>query len=184
VKVTATTFEGLFIIQPLIFNDERGFFFESFNQQKFESLTGLQINFVQDNQASSCYGVLRGLHYQLNPYSQAKLVSVLKGEVLDVVVDIRKNSLTFGQYFSIILSAENKTQLFIPRGFAHGYVVLSQTADFFYKCDNYYNKAAEGGLLYNDETINIDWNIDLSKAILSEKDKLNPPLKNILNNFD
>ena len=130
---------------------------------------------MQDNQARSTYGVLRGLHYQVAPYTQAKLVRVIQGEVLDVAVDIRKDSPTYGEWYSILLSAENKKQLFVPRGFAHGYVVLSETAEFFYKCDNFYSKENEGAIIYNDSTLNIDWQIDLDKVILSEKDKINPP---------
>ncbi len=182
-KVITTPIKDLLIIEPTLFNDSRGYFFESFNEQKFNEATGLGIHFVQDNQAYSAFGVLRGLHYQLNPHAQAKLVSVIKGKVLDVVVDARKNSATFGQHFSIELSADNKTQLFVPRGFAHGYVVLSDTAEFFYKCDNYYNKESEVGIAFNDPTLNIDWQIDLATAIISDKDKLNPPLSGAKNNF-
>jgi dTDP-4-dehydrorhamnose 3,5-epimerase len=167
-----------------VFNDSRGYFFESFNQQKFNELTGTNTIFVQDNQAFSSFGVLRGLHYQLNPFSQAKLVSVLHGKVLDVAVDIRKNSATYGQHFSIELSDENKTQLFVPRGFAHGYVVLSETAHFFYKCDNFYSKENEGGIAFNDSSLNIDWQIELSKAILSDKDVILPTMVNSKNNFE
>ena len=182
-KVTNTPINDLLIIQPNIFQDSRGYFFESFNEKKFNDATGLNVHFVQDNQAFSAYGVLRGLHYQLLPHSQAKLVSVINGKVLDVAVDVRKNSSTYGQHFSIELSAENKTQLFVPRGFAHGYVVLSETAEFFYKCDNYYNKESEGGIAYNDPSLKIDWQIDLAKAIVSDKDKLNPLFVDAKNNF-
>jgi dTDP-4-dehydrorhamnose 3,5-epimerase len=183
-KVIETPIKDLLVIQPQIFNDSRGFFFESFNQKKFNELTNTNTQFVQDNQAFSTYGVLRGLHYQLNPFSQAKLVSVLQGKVLDVAVDVRKGSITFGQYFSIELSDENKTQLFVPKGFAHGYVVLSETAHFFYKCDNFYNKENEGGIAFNDPSLKIDWQIDLSKAILSDKDIVLPNIINSKNNFE
>jgi dTDP-4-dehydrorhamnose 3,5-epimerase len=182
-KVIETNIKDLIVVQPSIIKDSRGYFFESFNQKKFNDATGLDIQFVQDNQAKSSFGVLRGLHYQLNPYSQAKLVSVLRGKVLDVAVDLRKDSITFGKHFSIELTEENKTQLFIPRGFAHGYVVLSDDAEFFYKCDNFYNKENEGGLAFNDPSLNIDWHIDLSKAILSEKDLMNPTIQFAKNNF-
>jgi dTDP-4-dehydrorhamnose 3,5-epimerase len=183
-KVIETPIKDLLVIQPTIFNDSRGYFFESFNQQKFNELTNTNTLFVQDNQAFSSYGVLRGLHYQLNPYSQAKLVSVLHGKVLDVAVDIRKGSTTYGKHFSIELNDENKTQLFVPRGFAHGYVVLSEKAHFFYKCDNFYNKENEGGIAYNDPTLNIDWQIDISKSILSDKDIVLPNITTSKNNFE
>ena len=165
-KVFETPIKDLLIIQPTLFHDSRGYFFESFNEQKFNELTNTQTHFVQDNRAYSSYGVLRGLHYQNNPHSQAKLVTVLKGKVLDVAVDLRRNSTSYGQHFSIELSEENKTQFFVPRGFAHGYVVLSETAEFFYKCDNFYNKASEGGIAFDDADLKIDWQIDLSKAIV------------------
>lgn len=169
-----TDFSGLLIFEPRVFGDERGYFFESFNQKIFEE-AGINATFVQDNQARSAYGVLRGLHYQSGDAAQAKLVRVLEGVVLDVVVDLRKESATYGRSYSIELSAENKRQLYVPRGFAHGYVVLSETAEFFYKCDNFYSKAAEGGIIYNDPQLDIDWGIDLDKAILSDKDKELPP---------
>ena len=169
-----TPIEGLKVFLPNVFEDERGYFFEAFNQNIFEQ-GGIIANFVQDNQARSTFGVLRGLHYQVEPYAQAKLVRVLQGEVLDIAVDIREGSPTYGESYSLVLSAENKRQLFIPRGFAHGYVVLSETAEFFYKCDNYYSKEHEGGIRYNDPTLNIDWEIPFKDAILSEKDQ-NLPL--------
>ncbi|MBD1396943.1 dTDP-4-dehydrorhamnose 3,5-epimerase [Pontibacter sp. JH31] len=169
--VKHTTLLECIVIEPTIFKDERGYFYESFNEEKFNQLTGQNIHFVQDNQSFSTYGVLRGLHFQHGVHAQAKLVRVLKGEVLDVAVDIRSGSPTFGEHFSIVLSAENKLQLFIPRGFAHGFVVLSAEAEFFYKCDNYYNKESEGSILYNDTELDIDWYIDASKMIVSEKDK-------------
>ena len=173
----STQFEGLWFMEPKVFGDSRGYFFESFNQKAFEAATGLQINFVQDNQSKSSFGVLRGLHLQLGEYAQAKLVRVLSGEVLDIVVDVRKHSPTFGQSYSILLSEENKKQLFVPRGFAHGFVVLSESAEFFYKCDNYYAPQFEGGIAYNDPDLDLDWQIDLSKVIVSERDKKLPSFK-------
>ena len=168
-----TPIPGLLVFEPQVWADERGYFFEAFNAQTFKA-AGIEANFVQDNQARSTFGVLRGLHYQVDSFAQAKLVRVLEGEVLDVVVDIRPQSPTYGQSYSLRLSAENKKQLFVPRGFAHGYVVLSPTAEFFYKCDNFYSKAHEGGIHYNDPQLQIDWEIDLNEAILSEKDQVLP----------
>ncbi len=172
----ATEFEGLFVITPKVFNDNRGYFYESYNRSAFEQ-NGLFYNFVQDNQSHSQYGVVRGLHYQTEPFAQAKLVRVVEGEVLDVVVDIRQNSKTFGQYFSIKLSDTNFKQLLVPRGFAHGFAVLSQKATFVYKCDNFYNKKAERGILYNDADLNIDWQIPADKMIISDKDLENVPFE-------
>ena len=179
-KVEQTTLKDCLLIHDTVFQDDRGYFFESFNLKRFNSLTGLDINFVQDNQSHSTRGVLRGLHFQMGEHVQAKLVRVLNGEVLDVAVDIRKNSPTFGKYYSVVLSATSHTQLFIPRGFAHGFVVLSEEADFFYKCDNYYNKQSEGGIMYNDPSLQIDWQLKEEELILSDKDKHNPLLKDIL----
>jgi len=173
-QVTDTKFPGLKVIQPKIFGDARGFFFESYNGKKFNELTGITTTFVQDNMARSTFGVLRGLHYQTGAAAQAKLVSVIEGEVLDVVVDLRLESPMYGKHFKIRLSGENKTQFFVPRGFAHGYAVLSDTALFYYKCDNYYSPDHEGGVMYNDPAFNIDWEFDLSKAVLSEKDQKHP----------
>ncbi len=173
-QVTNTNFPDLTVIQPTIFGDARGFFYESFNGKKFKELTGINTDFVQDNMARSTFGVLRGLHYQIGDAAQAKLVSVIEGEVLDVVVDLRPESPMYGKHYKIRLSGENKTQLFVPRGFAHGYAVLSETALFYYKCDNYYAPSREGGVMYNDPAFNIDWEFDLSKAILSEKDLIHP----------
>ena len=164
-----TPIPGLLIFEPRIFPDERGYFYESYNQRTWEE-AGIQINFVQDNQARSTLGVLRGLHYQVGEMAQAKLVRVLDGEVLDIVVDIREGSATYGQWYGIRLSAENKRQLLVPRGFAHGYIVLSETAEFFYKCDNFYSKAHEGGIRYDDPALQIDWEFDLSEVIVAEKD--------------
>ena len=175
-KIISTSLNDCFIIEDRVFPDSRGYFFESFNAKRFQELTGLSINFIQDNQSSSTFGVLRGLHFQRGEHAQAKLVRVLKGAVLDVAVDIRKASPTFGQSFSLELTEDNHKQLFIPRGFAHGFAVLSETATFFYKCDNYYNKEAEGGVLYNDPKLNIDWTLGEDEVILSEKDRLLPIL--------
>lgn len=168
-----TPIPDLLVFEPQVWGDERGYFFEAFNANTFKQ-AGIEAQFVQDNQARSTFGVLRGLHYQLEPFAQAKLVRVLEGEVLDVVVDIRPESPAYGQWYSIRLSAENKKQLFVPRGFAHGYVVLSPTAEFFYKCDNFYSKAHEGGIYYNDPHLQIDWEIDLNAVILSDKDQVLP----------
>lgn len=173
-----TKLEGCFVIEPTVFKDDRGYFMESFNENTFEKGIGKKIHFVQDNQSYSSKGVLRGLHYQCGEHAQAKLVRVLEGEVLDVAVDLRPNSKTFGHYESIILTAENQKQFFVPRGFAHGFLVLSDTATFFYKCDNFYNKESEGGLIYNDPTLNIDWQTPLGHLIISDKDKILPTLQN------
>lgn len=173
-NVIETPFEGLLIIEPRVFNDDRGYFFESFNERAFESATGFTNRFVQDNQARSTYGVLRGLHYQNAPNAQTKLIRALEGTIWDVVVDLRTHSKTFGQWYGVELSAENKRQFLIPRGFAHGYSVLSETAEVFYKCDNFYSKQDEGGVLYNDPALAIDWKIDMSKALVSEKDLVQP----------
>ncbi len=169
-----TPIEGLKIFEPRVFEDGRGYFYEAYNEELFKAAS-ITKSFVQDNQAKSTRGVLRGLHYQVGEYAQAKLVRVIEGEVLDMVVDIREGSATYGQWFSLLLSAENKRQLFIPRGFAHGYLVLSPTAEFFYKCDNFYSKAHEGGIIYNDPRLSIDWRFDLNEVVLSEKDKQLPP---------
>ncbi|MEM1220149.1 MAG: dTDP-4-dehydrorhamnose 3,5-epimerase [Bacteroidota bacterium] len=163
------------LFEPKVWEDERGYFFESYNRRILLE-AGITNNFVQDNQALSSRGVLRGLHYQLPPFGQAKLVRVLEGEVLDVAVDIREGSPTFGQHVSAVLSAENKRQLFVPKGFAHGYLVLSETAVFFYKCDNYYHPEAEAGVRYDDPQINIDWPLDPNQLILSTKDQAQPLL--------
>jgi dTDP-4-dehydrorhamnose 3,5-epimerase len=183
-KIEQTPLKDCYIIHDTVFADERGYFFESFNQQKFENLTGLNVSFVQDNQSKSSRGVLRGMHYQLGTHSQAKLVRVLEGKVLDVVVDLRKESPSFGQSFSIELTATNHQQLFVPRGFAHGFVVLSETAVFFYKCDNFYNKESEGGFIYNDTTLNLDWKINEDEVLLSDKDKALPNFEEAKNKFN
>lgn len=174
--VTPTPLKGCFVIEPNVIQDGRGYFMESFNERRFETETGESVHFVQDNQSYSTRGVLRGLHYQTGAHAQAKLVRVLQGEVLDVAVDVRPGSETFGQHFSIILSSQNQKQLFVPRGFAHGFLVLSETATFFYKCDNFYNKESEGGILYSDSSIGIDWNMSADDLIISDKDKVLPEL--------
>ena len=176
-NVTETKLKGCFIIEPKVFYDDRGYFYESFNKANFEEILGHKINFVQDNQSFSSKGVIRGLHYQKGDHAQAKLVSVNSGMVLDVAVDLREGSLTYGKYVSAILSAENKKQMFIPRGFAHGFVVLSESAEFFYKCDNFYNKASEAGIIYNDSSLNIDWKLPTDQLVISEKDKELPLFK-------
>ncbi len=165
-----TEIPDLLIFEPKVFADSRGYFFESYNEKIFEQ-QGVNIRFVQDNQSSSSYGVIRGLHYQLNPYAQTKLIRVLSGKILDVAVDMRKGSPTFGQHFDIELSAENKKQLLIPKGFAHGFSVLSETAEVLYKCDEFYNKNSEGGIRFDDPALNIDWQVAADKAIVSEKDQ-------------
>ncbi len=168
-----TAIEGVFIIEPRIFTDERGYFFESYSKAAFDA-AGLHYDFVQDNQSKSVYGTVRGLHFQKGEHAQAKLVRALEGAVLDVAVDLRRGSPTYGQYVAVELSAENNRQLLIPRGFAHGFSVLSQTAIFAYKCDNLYCKASEGGIRFDDPTLAIDWRVDMAKALTSEKDKRHP----------
>jgi len=171
-KITTTAIEGVVILEPEVFGDERGYFFESFSQREFEEKV-CKTTFVQDNESSSRYGVLRGLHFQKPPHAQAKLVRVVKGKVLDIAVDIRKGSPTFGHHVSTELSGENKRQLFIPRGFAHGFAVLSDEVVFQYKCDRYYVPHSEGGILWNDPALGIDWKLPAEDVILSEKDKKN-----------
>ena len=170
-----TGFPGLVVFEQNVFGDERGYFFESYNQQTFEK-EGLFYNWVQDNQSSSTYGVIRGLHFQKGQYAQAKLVRCLSGRILDVVVDLRKDSPAFQQVYAVELTAEKKNALLVPRGFAHGFSVLSETAEVFYKCDNFYNKQSEGGLIYNDATLQIDWRVETGKEIVSDKDQLNATL--------
>ncbi len=171
-KVSTTPIEGLFIIEPKIFFDDRGYFFESFNARNFRDETGHEIDFVQDNQARSVKNVIRGLHFQNQPSPQTKLIRVLEGSIWDVVVDIRRSSPTFGQWYGLELSAENHLQLLVPRGFAHGYSVLSDTTEIIYKCDNYYDKQAESGIAFNDPALGIDWKVNPSDAIISEKDQV------------
>lgn len=178
-KIIETGFYGLYIIEPTIFKDERGYFYETYNEQKYKE-AGVDYKFVQDNESKSSYGTIRGLHFQNGEFAQAKLVRCLEGAVLDVVVDIRKNSKTFGKHYSIELTGENKLQFIVPRGFAHGFSVLSKTAIFSYKCDNIYNKESEGGIIYNDPVLNIDWKIMKDSEILSEKDKKHPTFNEIL----
>ncbi len=172
--ITRTNLKGCYIIEPIVFEDQRGHFFESYTAKQFNSAIGLQTSFVQENQSHSIKGVIRGLHYQIGAYAQAKLVRVFSGTVLDVAVDLRNDSKTYGQHFSIELSAENKKQLFIPKGFAHGFSVLSDTASLFYKCDNYYHREAERGIIYNDAALHIDWKVPEGLAIISSKDLLLP----------
>lgn len=178
-KIIKTNIEGLLIIEPTIFEDRRGYFMESFSQKEFQNIVG-KIDFVQENESKSKYGVVRGLHFQQGEYAQAKLVRVVIGSVLDVAVDIRVGSPTFGQHLAIELSEDNKRQLFIPRGFAHGFSVLSEEAIFQYKCDNYYNPQSEGAILWNDPQLNIDWKIPQENILLSDKDKTNNLLSTLL----
>jgi dTDP-4-dehydrorhamnose 3,5-epimerase len=161
--------EGLFVFTPDVFTDDRGYFFESFNQRSFQKL-GITATFVQDNQSFSKYGTIRGLHFQKGTFAQAKLVRVLTGSILDVTIDLRPGSSTYGKHFSVELTAENRKQMYIPRGFAHGFSVLSETASVLYKCDNFYNRDSEGGISFNDPTLKIDWKIPLDRMILTEKD--------------
>ncbi|OZV70827.1 dTDP-4-dehydrorhamnose 3,5-epimerase [Winogradskyella aurantia] len=178
-EIEKTNLEGCLVLKPKVFQDKRGYFFESFNQRTFNDVTGLNINFIQDNESFSTKGVLRGLHFQTGDKAQAKLVRVIKGEILDIVVDIRPGSKTYGKYFAIELTESNKKQLFVPRGFAHGYIVLSDTAIFAYKCDNYYDKGSEGGIIFNDPDLNIDWKLDEADFIVSEKDLVLPKLQDL-----
>lgn len=170
-KATETKLKGCFILEPTVFEDSRGYFFESYSESKLEEILGYKPSFVQDNESKSSFGVIRGLHMQTGDHSQAKLVRVVQGKVLDVAVDVREGSETFGQSVSVELSAENKKQLFIPRGFLHGFSVLSETAVFFYKCDNGYNKASENGVNPVDMELNIDWGIPQDQMLISEKDQ-------------
>jgi len=183
VKITETYIPGLLIIEPWVFADQRGYFFESYNQQKFQE-AGISTVFIQDNESKSGRGVIRGLHYQLAPYSQTKLVRVIQGSVYDVAVDCRLGSPTFGQSYGLELSEENKLQFFIPKGFAHGFSVLSETAVFSYKCDALYNPAAERGMLYNDPALKINWGIEPSEAIVSGKDTIHPLFADAEMNFN
>ncbi|HUC83359.1 MAG TPA: dTDP-4-dehydrorhamnose 3,5-epimerase [Flavisolibacter sp.] len=177
-----TPIRDLLIFEPAVFEDSRGYFFEAYNEQIFLK-EGLQLKFVQDNQSRSSFGVIRGLHYQLNPYAQTKLVRVLEGAIIDVAVDIRQGSPTYGQSFAVELSAANKKQLLVPAGFAHGFSVISETAIVFYKCDQFYNKESEGGILYNDPALKIDWQVPADKVLVSEKDQQQPLLAECHNNF-
>lgn len=181
-EIIQTGIKDLVIVKPKIFEDARGFFFETYNEKRYKEM-GINANFVQCNQSKSCYGVIRGLHYQLAPHSQSKLVSVTVGKVFDVAVDLRKDSPTFGQWYGVELSEENKLQFFIPKGFAHGFSVLSEKAIFSYMCDEFYAPQADRGIMYNDPTLNIDWRIPTENAIISDKDNKHPLLKDAELNF-
>jgi dTDP-4-dehydrorhamnose 3,5-epimerase len=181
-NIEQTIIKDLVILTPDVFEDERGYFFEAYNKSKLSGL-GIDIDFVQDNQSFSQKGTLRGLHYQNPPFAQTKLVRVLQGEIMDVAVDLRKDSPTYGKHFGIRLTAENKKQLLVPQGFAHGFSVLSETAVVLYKCDQFYNKQSEGGIRFDDETLNIDWGMDLADAIVSEKDLILPDFANCNSQF-
>ena len=170
VKIEQTPLKDSFILTPTIFNDERGSFHETFNDILFKKVSGQKVNFVQDNQSTSSFGALRGMHYQVGKMAQAKLVRAIEGRILDVVVDMRKESETFGKHFSVILDDISKKQLFVPRGFAHGFITLSPTSKFAYKCDNFYDKASERGIIYNDATLQLDWHLPNDKLIISDKD--------------
>lgn len=180
-KILKTPIEGLLIIEPAVFGDERGYFFESFNKEKFKELTGEEVDFVQDNQSLSGKNIVRGLHFQNPPYEQGKLVRVIKGEVIDVAVDIRKNSPTYGEHFAIKLNEENKTMFWIPPGFAHGFSSLKDDTIFSYKCTNYYNKESEGSVLWNDSDLNIDWGVE--NTVISDKDLVGESLKDLKTQF-
>lgn len=184
IEVKKTDIEGVLIIEPKVFGDARGYFLESFNAKEFAEKTGLNINFVQDNESMSSYGVMRGLHFQNPPYTQSKLVRCVKGAVLDVAVDIRKGSPTYGKHVAVELTEDNHRQFFVPRGFAHGFAVLSETAVFQYKCDNFYAPQADGGISILDSSLGIDWKIPTEKALLSEKDTKHALLKDFDSQFD
>ncbi|AEW01263.1 dTDP-4-dehydrorhamnose 3,5-epimerase [Niastella koreensis] len=178
-----TGIPGLLVFEPMVFEDSRGYFYEAYNQKLFGG-AGIETVFVQDNQSRSSYGVVRGLHYQVPPFAQVKLVRAIVGAILDVAVDIRKGSPTFGKAYCIELSAENKKQLYIPAGFAHGFSVLSETAEVMYKCDQFYSKATEHGIIYNDPSLNIDWQVPMNEAIVSDKDQVLPVIANCVNPFE
>jgi len=178
-----TGIPDLLVFEPMVFEDSRGYFYEAYNQKLFGG-AGIETVFVQDNQSRSSYGVVRGLHYQVPPFAQVKLVRAIVGSILDVAVDIRKGSPTFGKVYCIELSAENKKQLYIPAGFAHGFSVLSETAEVMYKCDQFYSKASEHGIIYNDPALNIDWKVPMSEAIVSDKDQVLPVIANCINPFE
>ena len=181
-NIIETPIEGLLILEPRVFNDPRGYFIETYNEKRYHE-AGITAQFVQDNQSCSCYGVVRGLHFQRPPFSQAKLVCCTRGRVLDVAVDLRKDSPTYGKWYSVELNEDNHRQFFIPRGFAHGFSVLSETAIFTYKCDNFYTPEADGGIYLADPALNIDWHVPAEKMILSEKDKKHPLLADFDNPF-
>lgn len=184
IEVIKTEIEGVLIIEPKVFGDARGYFLESFNAKEFTEKTGLNINFVQDNESMSSYGVMRGLHFQNPPYTQSKLVRCVKGAVLDVAVDIRKGSPTYGQHVAVELTEDNHRQFFVPRGFAHGFAVLSETAVFQYKCDEFYHPEADGGISIKDDSLGIDWKVPTEHALLSEKDTMHALLKDFNSPFD
>lgn len=183
-KLERAPLKGCYIIQPEVFSDIRGYFFESFNLHKFQNLTGEKVNFVQDNQSYSKRGVLRGLHFQTGEFAQAKLIRVITGKIIDITVDLRINSKTFGKSFSLELSDQNKKQLFIPKGMAHGFIAISKEAIIEYKCDNYYNKDSENGIIYNDKTLNINWHLPESDLIISDKDLKLPTFQELLNEYN
>ena len=182
-KVIETPIPGVVIIEPRIFGDDRGYFFESFSQREFEEKIG-HVNFVQDNESMSSYGVMRGLHFQRPPFTQAKLVRCVRGKVIDVAVDIRNGSPTYGKHVAVELTEDNHRQFFIPKGFAHGFAVLSETAVFQYKCDEFYHPESEGGVSILDDSLGIDWNIDIARAVLSDKDTRYPALKDFVTPFE
>lgn len=182
-NIKSTEIPDLLIIEPKVFNDPRGYFYESYNEKVFKE-HGIHHSFVQDNQSKSTYGVIRGLHYQIEPFAQTKLIRVLQGTILDVAVDIRKGSPTYGKVFTLELSGENKIQLLVPKGFAHGFSVLSETAVVFYKCDEFYNKESERGIFFNDPELNVDWQVELDQAVVSEKDRILPRFSDAENNFN
>ncbi|MBV1923078.1 MAG: dTDP-4-dehydrorhamnose 3,5-epimerase [Flavobacteriaceae bacterium] len=179
-KLIQTPLKDCFIIEPSVYKDERGLFYESYNEKRFNEVTNLDIDFVQDNQSASSYGVIRGLHFQTGEFAQSKLVRVLLGKVLDVVVDLRKDSETFGEQFSIILDDIEHKQLFVPKGFAHGFITLSERSVFSYKCDNYYHKDSESGIIFNDATLSINWHLPKEDFIISEKDIILPTFKEVI----
>ena len=182
-NIIKTDIEGVLIVEPRVFGDARGYFFESYNARDFREQTGIDVTFIQDNESCSSYGVVRGLHFQKPPYAQAKLVRVVEGTVLDVAVDIRKGSATYGQHVAVELSADNKRQLFLPKGMAHGFAVLSGRAVFQYKCDEYYHPEAEGAIAWDDPTLAIDWQIELDKVLLSDKDRRHPSFNDFVTPF-
>ena len=182
-EIKSTQIKDVFVVEPRVFKDERGYFFESFNAREFAEKTGLDLHFVQDNESRSCYGVMRGLHYQKMPYTQNKIVRCVRGKVLDVAVDIRRGSPTFGKHVAVELSEDNHLQLFVPKGFAHGFSVLSETAVIQYKCDEFYHPEADAGINIKDGTLGIDWKIPVEKAILSAKDLRHPLLKDAAPDF-
>lgn len=182
-NIIKTNIEGVLIVEPRVFGDARGYFFESYNARDFHEQTGIDVTFVQDNESCSSYGVVRGLHFQKPPYAQSKLVRVVEGTVLDVAVDIRKGSATYGQHAAVELSADNKRQLFLPKGMAHGFAVLSERAVFQYKCDEYYHPESEGAIAWNDPTLAIDWKIEPNNVLLSDKDRKHPMFNDFVTPF-